>query len=54
MNIDKHKALAIAGLVLIAISIFAFTVKERRPWFGVYSGENHDWLTASTVMFTDN
>ena len=48
------KFFAVLGLVLIATTIFSYTVVIRRPWFGVYSGENHDWLTASSVIFTDN
>jgi hypothetical protein len=45
---------AVIGLILIATTIFSYTVFERKQWFGVYSGENHDWLTASTLIFSDN
>jgi len=48
------KLFAVLGLVLIASTIFSYTVVVKKPWFGVYSGANHDWLTASTVIFADN
>ncbi|MHB9111835.1 MAG: hypothetical protein ACYC4D_04305 [Thermoleophilia bacterium] len=48
------KFLVVIGLIMIATTIFSYTISERKPWFGVYSGENHDWLTASTLIFSDN
>lgn len=52
---DKYvKFLAVIGLIMIATTIFSLSISERKPWFGVYSGANHDWLTASTLIFSDN
>ena len=54
MSSRKQKIIAVAGLVAATLALFTYTVDARRPWFGVYSGQNHDWLTASSVIFTDN
>ena len=54
MSAGKQKLIAVAVLVAVILALFSYSVYLRRLWFGVYSGQNHDWLTASTVMFTDN
>jgi len=50
----KQKVLAITFIIVVAVALFTYTVRIRSPWFGYYSGENHDWLTASTLIFTEN
>lgn len=50
----KRKLLAIFCIVAIALALFAYTVRIRSQWFGYFSGENHDWLSGSTLIFTQN
>lgn len=46
-----RQALVACGLlVLVALVLFIYSVEKREQWFGVYSGEYHDWLTATTVL----
>ena len=57
MNATRHKAtpliVCVVLLFLIALSLFAYTVELRRPWFGT-TGAIESWFSSGTLMFAKN
>lgn len=57
-NILKKKSLKTVFCIILLFSItfiaFAYTVEIREPWFGQLSTEGHEWLTGSTLKFSEN
>jgi hypothetical protein len=52
---NRIKVLVLVILLFaITFSIFLYTVKIRRPWFGNLSPGHHQWLTGSTLKFAKN
>lgn len=41
-------------LFSITFVVFQYTVEIREPWFGELSDGHHQWLTGSTLEFTEN
>ncbi len=61
MNRDKQdtyirykKSIPVLLLLIITIVMFSNTITIRKPWFGVLSDGGHQWITASTIKFTNN
>ncbi len=52
----KASARSLLALTLLCLALFAYTVKIRRPWFGVISPSlsHHQWLTCATMLITRN
>jgi len=49
-------AILVALLTAVTLSVFAYTVEIRRPYFGDLSEDphGHQWLTASTLIWAKN
>ena len=47
-------------LIVINVALFKYSVTIRKPWFGILASSPHDptghhqWLTGSTIVFTNN
>lgn len=55
-NEKTKKIIFILLLFAITLSLFQYTVKIRKPWFGTLSWvpDRHQWLSGSTLKFTKN
>lgn len=56
MNLDKKNKVLLCIILLFSITlvIFQYSVTLREPWFGELSDGNHQWLTGSTLEFSEN
>jgi hypothetical protein len=54
LNEKTKVLLCIILLFSITLVIFQYTVSIREPWFGELSDGHHQWLTGSTLEFTEN
>ncbi len=54
LNRKTNVLFCIILLFIITLVIFQYTVTIREPWFGELSDGHHQWLTGSTLEFTEN
>ena len=52
MRLNNTRALII--IFVVTCGLFAHSVEQRAPWFGVIDTGVHEWLTGSTVKFAKN
>lgn len=50
---QKKKLFYIFCIALITTTVFIYSVEIREPWYGELYGDNHQWLSGSTLKFAD-
>lgn len=50
---QRKKLFLIFCIALITLTVFIYSVEIREPWFGELYGDNHQWLSGSTLKFAD-